>query len=150
MHKYCTTSFYVWGNKSTAIKKKMQCPWISHSRIRTFLDLSRTAEQQILALRLPTAGRGWLWHTANQCIPFSKDQKVPVGVWTFRRSPSGCCRGISPWQSCKGAEALGWAEEVQRGLHLTAKEENMTLLPLGSHVIHLHDEPLVHSNHALL
>lgn len=75
MHNYFTNYFYVRGNKSTAIKTQMQCSWISHSRIRTFLGLSRATNQQVLALRLPAAGCAWLWHTAKQFIPFSKDQK---------------------------------------------------------------------------
>lgn len=75
VHKYCTTSFYVWGDKSTAFKTQIQHPCISHSRISSFLDLSHAAERQLLALRLPTTGHAWLWHTVKQFIPSGKEQK---------------------------------------------------------------------------
>lgn len=90
--------------------------------------------------------------TSMWFILLSKDNKcrwvlghptaVLQAVWALQQ-------GNFPTWVTECAEALGWVQEGQWGLHLATKEENTTLLSLGSHAVHLHSEPLVHSNYAL-
>lgn len=89
---------------------------------------------------------------AGPCIAVAHRKAIYSVQWGPKVAISPqFCRAISPHESWNRAEALGWAQEMQRHLHLNSRQgRKHDLAAFASRVIHLHNEPLVRSNHALL